>query len=101
MQKIAISVMSVLDFTPNGAIRGSVTMAGADLTIQIESMPPGMTLPGSGDWLEQDSFGNWQRRPNANGSDAKFTLTTSGAYLVAAHRGNSPAILTPVQVWQE
>lgn len=98
MQKIAISVFATLGFTPDQAIRGELH----GNTIKIESVPPALEpLPGDGDWLERDSFGQWQRRPTPNGSDAKFGLTSSGAFLVAAHRGNTPAMLSPVQTWTE
>lgn len=97
MQKIAISVFATLGFTPEQAIRGELNGS----TIKIESIPDGLHVAGDGDWLEQDSFGNWQRRPNPGGSDAKFGLSSSGAYLVAAHRGGKQAFLTPVQVWIE
>lgn len=97
-QMIAIAVTPALSFTPEFAIRGELNGS----TIKIQSVPPMLDpLPGDGDWLEQDAFGTWQRRPTPNGSDAKFGLTASGAYLIAAHRGNAPAILTPIQTWTE
>lgn len=97
-QMIAIAVTPALSFSPEFAIRGEFI----GNTIRILSVPPMLDpLPGDGDWLEQDSFGQWQRRPTPDGSDAKFGLTQSGSYLVAAHRLQTPAMLTPIQTWTE
>lgn len=101
MNRLAIALNDTLDFRPPNAITGEVVdQPSGGFAIRIIWAPD--TLPHTGPWLCQNSDGNFERRESI-GIDETFRTTDSGAYLVAAGRGNPPvpAFLTPIQTWSE
>src|SRR5690242_7095363 len=89
-------------FDPEHAIRAEEIGAGdGSQAYKIKSVPPVLAnMPGQGDILSRNSNGEWERRQTVQGSDERFVKSSSG-YLVAAHRAQTPAMLSPIQVWVE
>lgn len=91
-----------IHFDPEHAIRAEEIGAGdGSQAYKIRSVPPVLAnMPGSGDILSRNSNGEWERRQTVQGSDERFVKTSSG-YIAAPHRAQTPAMLSPIQVWSE